>query len=326
MPFLDDNHITIQVIVPAHRAETTIEQCLTALFDAGFARDSVLVVDDGSPDRTGEIAENLGVVVRRHPTPKRPAGARNSGANGADAAILLFVDSDVVVHPGLRARIQAQFRDPTIDAVIGSYDDRPGGPVVSRYRNLLHHLTHQEAAGETPTFWSGIGAIRREVFETAGGFDPAWEDIEDVELGLRVTEADGRILLDPELLGTHLKIWTVRSMFRTDLWGRAVPWTRLIRDGRLNFQTLNAGRKHRVSAVCVLVAILSLLAALIDPRMLWLSLAASLAFVAVNLPMLVRLQQIGGVGFALSTLPFHALHYAAALLGYAKVRLFEPTR
>lgn len=326
MAHSDDNPARIQVIVPAHRAEDTIGRCLTALFAAGFAPESVLVVDDGSPDSTGDIARATGVEVHRNETPRRPAGARNKGAERAEADILLFVDSDVIVHPGLRDRIEAHFRDASLSAVIGSYDDRPGGPVVSRYRNLLHHLTHQQAAGETPTFWSGIGAIRRKVFEAAGGFDPEWEDIEDVELGLRVTEAGGRILLDPDLLGTHLKIWTVRSMFRTDLWGRAVPWTRLIIDGRLDFKTLNAALKHRISAACVLLMLLSLPAALIELRLLWLGAACTVVFLAVNLSMLRRLGQIGGIGFAISALPYHVLHYVAALLGYAKVRFLEPER
>lgn len=326
MAGLGNNPCDTQVIVPAHRAEDTIGPCLTALFAAGFPPGSVLVVDDASPDGTGAVARSLGVDVRRNETPLRPARARNAGAAGARAEILLFVDSDVVVHPGLRDRLAAHFRDPTLSAVIGSYDDRPGGPVVSRYRNLLHHLTHHEAAGETPTFWSGIGAMRRDVFEAAGGFDPAWEDIEDVELGLRVTEAGGRILLDPGLQGTHLKIWTARSMFRTDLWGRAVPWTRLIRAGRLDFRTLNAARKHRVSALCVLLAVVSLPLALFEPRLLWGTLAVAAVFLAVNLPMLRRLGRIGGIGFAVRTLPFHALHYLAAILGYAKVRLLEPSR
>jgi glycosyltransferase involved in cell wall biosynthesis len=323
MPRLDDNPGQIQVIVPAHRAEATIGRCLTALFAAGFPPDAVLVVDDGSPDRTGEIARETGVEVRRNETPKRPAEARNSGAEGSEADILLFVDSDVVVHPGLRDRIVAHFTDPTLSAVIGSYDDRPAGPVVSRYRNLLHHVTHQDAAGETRTFWSGIGAMRRSVFEAVEGYDPEWEDIEDVELGLRVTEAGGRILLDPDMLGTHLKTWTVRSMFRTDLWGRAVPWTRLIAEGRLDFQTLNAALKHRVSALCVLVAFLSLPAVLISVQFVWLLLGALIVFLGVNLRMLQRFARIDGIGFAASTLPYHALHYVAAILGYAWVRLFD---
>lgn len=325
MPATQDNECRMRVIVPAHRAESTIDACLSALLAAGFETDSILVVDDGSPDRTGEKAHAHGVRVKRHETPQRPAAARNSGAaEVVDADVLVFVDSDVVVHPGLRDRLLAHFGDAELSAVIGSYDDRPGGSLVSRYRNLLHHMTHQQAAGPITTFWSGLGAMRRSAFDGAGGFDPAWEDIEDVELGLRVTEAGGRIRLDPDMQGTHLKEWTVRSMVRTDLWGRAVPWTRLIREGRLGSRELNASLAHRLSALSVLAVLAALPVALLDARALWPATAAVIAFVVLNLPLLRLMARTGGSRLALASLPFHALHYLAAVTGYAKVRLFEP--
>jgi GT2 family glycosyltransferase len=312
-----------EVIVPAHAAERTLPACLDALFDTGFDRGEIIVVDDGSTDRTGEIARAAGVRVVRHKTPHRPARARNKGAEHAQADILVFVDADVVVHSDLRERIVAHFANPDVDAVIGSYDTEPGGPVVSRYRNLLHHLTHQSAAGSAQTFWSGIGAMRREVFEAAGGFDPAWEDIEDVELGLRVTEAGGRILLDPSMQGRHLKVWTPRSMFRTDLYGRAVPWTRLLRSGRIRLGALNTAWPHRISAATLPILVAALLAATVDLRALWLAAIAVAAFLAANARLLLRLSRIVDPVFALRVIPYHALHYAAGLLGYLRVRFLE---
>ncbi len=311
------------MIVPAHRAEKTIQSCLHAIFSSGFARESVLVVNDGSPDRTGDIAHETGVRVLTHETPRRPSGARNSGVANTDGEILVFIDSDVIVHPGMRARLESHFSDPSLTGVIGSYDDLCGGTVVSRYRNLLHHLTHQAAAGPTPTFWSGIGALRRSAFDAAGGFNSEWEDIEDVELGLRVSATGGRILLDPDMLGTHLKEWTLQSMFRTDLLGRAVPWTRLLRSGRVGIGTLNTAWPHRVSGASACLAFITLPAAVFDVRLLWLTAAAFVVFIVVNVGFLRRLAEIGGPFFALRALPFHALHYTAAVLGYARVRIFE---
>ncbi|MEM9755033.1 MAG: glycosyltransferase family A protein [Pseudomonadota bacterium] len=323
MGALEDNSIRLQVIVPAHNAEPTLPACIDALFAAGFRADGILVVDDGSGDRTGAIARAAGLRVKRHDIAQRPARARNAGAAEVDADVLVFIDADVVVHPDLQSKIRRHFADPSVSAVIGSYDANPGGPVVSRYRNLLHHVTHQKAGGKSQTFWSGIGAIRQETFEAAGGFDPAWEDIEDVELGLRVTEAGGTILLDPTMQGTHLKLWTVRSMFRTDLFGRAVPWTRLMRAGRLRVGTLNTAWAHRVSAACVLFGAIALAASPFEVRALWGVAGAAVGFAIANATLLRRFSRIADPVFAVQSMPFHIVHYTAAVLGYLRVRLFE---
>jgi hypothetical protein len=52
-----------------------------------------------------------------------------------------------------------------IAAVLGAYDTAPPVPrLVSQYRNLLHHYVHAQSPGDAETFWTGWGAMRREVF------------------------------------------------------------------------------------------------------------------------------------------------------------------
>ncbi len=312
----------IAVVVPSHQAQATLDACLSGIFGAGFPADAVTVVDDGSRDATARIARARGVRLLSNPEPLRPARARNRGADAVEADVLLFVDADVVLAPGARARLEAHFRDPKVTAVIGSYDDRPdSGSVVSDYRNLLHHWVHQTAAGRSDTFWTGIGAVRRGAFLAVGGLDRQWENIEDVEFGLRLTARGGRILLDPEIQGTHLKIWTPASMFRTDLHGRAVPWTRLLTSGRVPSGHLNTGLRHRIAAMGVATVGAALPLAILWPIALWMALAGSVTFLAASLPFLRALQRIRGTGFAVRAVPWHALHYAAALIGYGRVRL-----
>jgi glycosyltransferase involved in cell wall biosynthesis len=314
--------MTISVIVPAHQAAGTLDACLSGIFGAGFPAEAVLVVDDGSRDATVATARARGVGVLSNPAPLRPARARNRGAGAVAAEVLLFVDADVVLRPGARARLEAHFRDPEVTAVIGSYDDRPdGGSTVSDYRNLLHHWVHQRAPGPSDTFWTGIGAVRRDAFLAAGGLRSEWENIEDVEFGLRLTGRGGRILLDPEIQGTHLKVWTPASMARTDLFGRAVPWTRLLRARRARAGRLNTGRAHRVAALGVASAAAGLVLAPVWAPAAWLAAAGIAAFLGASLPFLRALRRIRGAGFALRAVPWHALHYAAALAGYALVRL-----
>lgn len=326
MPPTTSSEPTIAVVTPAHRAEAEIGACVDALLSAGFAAGEIVVVDDGSPDRTGEIAARRGVRVVRNETAQRPAWARNRGVAEVDADIVVFVDADVVIKPGARARIRRHFSDdPGLSAVIGSYDAEPSAPaVVSRYRNLLHHFVHQRSQTDAKTFWTGFGAVRRADFQRLGGLDRAWENIEDVEFGLRLTQDGGRILLDKDLQATHLKAWTLRSMFLTDLNGRAKPWTRLILRGRAGVGDLNTARAHRVSAAAVALTLAGVAAAPLAAEALWLAGAGALGFGAANAPFFRFLARRRGLRFAAMAAPYHAAHYLAALLGYVTVRFIEP--
>lgn len=315
--------LTMCVVVPAHQASGEIGRCLEALLRAGFTRDEIIVVDDGSTDMTGTRARDMRVRVLTHERPQGAAQARNAGVAATRADIVVFVDADVEVHPGARERIAAFYQgNPGYVGVFGSYDDSPPGPVVSRYRNLLHHYVHQTSSPEASTFWTGFGALRRAEFVAAGGLDPVWA-IEDVELGLRLTAQGKRIRLDKELLCKHLKQWSLRSMFMTDWKVRAVPWARLLGEGRTGLGDLNLAARHRISGALVALTLQVLLMSLAAPMMLVLAAGFIAAFIGINASFLRFLLSRGGFAFASLSVICHMVHYAAADLGYVQVRVGE---
>jgi Glycosyl transferase family group 2 len=165
----------------------------------------------------------------------------------------VFIDADVAVHPDAFTRVRAAFRgEPELAGMFGSYDDVPPAPgLVSQFRNLLHHHVHQTSPGRATTFWAGIGAMRRDVFLTSGGFDEARFKapfVEDIELGMRIVDKGERVRLDPGLLGTHLKRWTLGGMVWTDLTRRGAPWVAMLLRRRSSSSALNLSWRHRLSA------------------------------------------------------------------------------
>jgi GT2 family glycosyltransferase len=223
----------VSAIVPATNRPPTLERCVVAL-ERGDGVDEVIVVTS--------------------PREAKAAEARNIGVSRSTGDVLLFVDSDVEVHPTATGRIRAAFEsDPSLVAVFGSYDDAPASRgTVSEFRNLLHHHVHHESPGDATTFWTGLGAVRRDAFERIGGFDPSLDWLEDIDLGMRLAGDGGRIELDPAIQGTHLKHWSLAGMVKTDFVGRAIPWVELmLRDGGSS-SVLNLGWRHRASALAAI--------------------------------------------------------------------------
>ena len=287
----------LTAIVPATDRPPTLTRCTEAIRLAEGSPEELLVVD--APADAG------------------PAAARNAGARQATGEVLVFVDADVVVREDAFRRIRDAFEaDPALTAVFGSYDDAPEAPgPVSSFRNLLHHYVHQSSPGPAATFWAGLGAVRRDSFMAAGGFDEERfrvPSVEDIDLGMRLTSAGQRIVLDPLLQGKHLKSWSLAEMVRTDFARRGIPWVELMLEDRRQASrgALNLGWEHRLSALACLVG----LAGLLRRRPLAV-VAMVIALVAINRPFYLLLRR-NGLSTAVAGVGLHVIHH---LTGVAAV-------
>ena len=246
---------SVSVVIPAHDASRFLDACLAHLEASTVAPLECIVVDDGSTDDTAAIAHRHGVTVLSTDGRRGPAHARNLGAGYARGDVLFFLDADVCVHPGTLHAVVASFEeDPALDALMGAYDDAPeSAEFLSQYKNLMHAFVHQRGRRAASTFWSGCGAIRRDVFLDHCGFDESYDRpaIEDIELGYRLVRAGRKIVLDPELTVKHLKKWTFWGLVKSDIFDRGIPWTELILRDRCMPNDLNVHLSQRVSVALV---------------------------------------------------------------------------
>lgn len=220
--------LILSVVVPARNAASTLGSALSAILASDIPRDTyeLIVVDDASSDGSAAVAgRHADTVVRLTGRQAGPAYARNRGAELARGDIVAFVDADVLVRPGTLPRMVATLTDePLLDAVSASYDDTPAARnFVSQYWNLLLHFGEQRHMGLSSHFASACGAIRRTVLVSAGMYDE-WRFgtacLEGIELGQRLRGAGHQVLLSRGLQVTHLKRWTLGSVFR-EAWDRS---------------------------------------------------------------------------------------------------------
>jgi glycosyltransferase involved in cell wall biosynthesis len=304
----------LSVVVPVYNSANDLKQCLAALVKSDYEDFDVLVVDDGSTEPIKGMVDESGFNYTRIQGPSGPARARNQGVPRVQGQYVVFIDADVCVHPDTLTRIACAFHsDPSIDALIGSYDEAPAKPnFLSQYKNLFHHYVHQQSDGPIGTFWTGCGAIQRELFLSFGGFDeqryrrPA---IEDIELGTWLTGAGHRIVLDRRIKVKHLKRWTLWNLLKTDIFDRGIPWTRLMLRAGALANTLNVKPTQRLSVALAYLAPAIMLAALWWP-LLWLVALISVAAVTLlNLDFYRFFGKRTGVWFTLRVVPLHWLYF-----------------
>jgi lipopolysaccharide/colanic/teichoic acid biosynthesis glycosyltransferase len=289
-----DRSLTVTAVVPATNSPPTLAVCVDAIRHAIDPPEEVIVVDD--------------------PGLRGPAAARNFGAARATGDILVFVDADVVVHPDAFTRIRENFEtDSGLGGVFGSYDDGiPTSGPVGTFRNLLHHHVHHSCAGEAGTFWSGLGAVRREAFRSCGGFDAERfqvPSVEDIDLGMRLTSGGSRIVLNPRIQGTHLKNWGLREMLETDFSRRGIPWVTLVLRGPgAAPTTLNLSWRHRLSAGFSFLGLCGLVAG--KPRI---ALGAVASLLGLNGRFYTLLARRHGLRISAAGFGLHVLHHLVSI-------------
>ncbi len=318
--------LSISVIMPVFNGAGFLSDSLPPLIDMQQRREvlEVIVIDDGSTDGSDVIAREAGARVLYSGGRLGPGGARNQAAEVAEGNVLWFVDADVVVHPDAAHALLTGFENPDVVAVFGSYDSNPPAQnFFSRYKNLVHHYYHHRANEEAQTFWSGCGAILREAFLSTGGFNVErykYPSIEDIELGHRLINGGGRIRLLRNVQCTHLKVWRFVNLIHTEIFRRAIPWSRLIMsagDGIPN--DLNVGMSEQVRAILAGILLLSLLGWSCGYLSFSLLLVSVLLVLLANTEIALFFYRRGGLFFALRAVLFHQVYYLYSASAFAWV-------
>jgi glycosyltransferase involved in cell wall biosynthesis len=125
----------ISVVVPAYNAERFVEPCLAPVLEQMTAAHELLVIDDGSRDRTAQLVDD---IARRYPDAQVRlvrqqnqgiAGARNRGVDEARGDYLLFLDADDMLRPGTLAALGDVIREHAPDVIAFDFNMwRPDKP------------------------------------------------------------------------------------------------------------------------------------------------------------------------------------------------------
>ncbi|MBD2098857.1 glycosyltransferase family 2 protein [Trichocoleus sp. FACHB-591] len=322
-PLKGISHPFLSIVVPVYNGGEAFQACLSAITHSPFRDWELIVVDDGSSDRSAQVAHQFGAKVLRTHRPKSgPGVARNLGAQAAQGQYLCFIDADCEANLNTLSRLAEALKShPDLDAVFGSYDDAPKAPnFVAQYKNLLHHYTHQTGCEDASTFWAGCGAVKRSTFLAVGGFDTKRyprPSIEDIDLGYRIKQAGGRILLAKQVQVKHHKAWKLNSLIKTDLFDRGIPWTQLLLNSRSGMANdLNLQVSSRLSVVAVYLLLLLGLSSFYSPQAVWGLLLVTIALLILNQDVYRFFRQKRDLSFTLKAILMHWLYYIYSGLAF----------
>jgi GT2 family glycosyltransferase len=316
-------HPRISTIIPAHNAEDTLRECLTALLADDYPDHEVIVVDDVSSDSTAAICSEYPVRVIRLEANAGPAAARNRGAREATGEILFFIDSDVKVSANALETITEVFEDTSVDAVTGLFSDQQRfRNFPSEYKNMWMHHTYKRLAGEVSLFYTSGAAVRRDVFMDAGCFDENYRtpSVEDTDFGHRLRKRGHNVYVAKKLAVEHMKRYSTASVLRTDFL-RSSALTRLfLRRGLIwngHRNSTSVPGSFAVSVILLFASILLLIAGGVFGRYELLAAAGVLyvCFIAAHHEFLRSLGARGGWPYLLQGLGLVTVDTIAAGLG-----------
>jgi O-antigen biosynthesis protein len=204
----------VSVVVCSYNAERTMEACLASLEKLHYPDYEVVVVNDGSTDRTLEIAQRFPYCRIISQENKGLSVARNVGAEAATGEIVAYTDSDCVADPDWLTYLVAKmetaqlvacggpnFPPPEDSLVPAAVAVSPGGP------------THVLLSDDVAEHIAGCNmAFRRDVLLRLGGFDPVYRAAgDDVDICWRFQDEGYTIGFSPAAVVWHFRRNTVRA-------------------------------------------------------------------------------------------------------------------
>jgi peptidoglycan-N-acetylglucosamine deacetylase len=233
----------VSILIPAYNEEGVIVQTVRAALASNYSKLEVLVIDDGSADRTAELVQtNFGrdrrvrlLLQSNHGKPS----ALNHALSEAIGEIAISIDADTIVDPDAVPRLVRHFADPSVGAVAGNVKVINRNRWITRWQ-ALEYITSQNLEKRAfdllnciPVVPGAVGAWRTDLLRSNDGFSGDTV-AEDTDLTLTIRRNGWKILYDEDAIGRTEVPETVNTLVR-----QRFRWT---------FGTLQAVWKHRDTA------------------------------------------------------------------------------
>jgi peptidoglycan-N-acetylglucosamine deacetylase len=229
----------VTVLIPAHNEESVIVQTVTSVLDSDYLDLHIIVVNDGSMDRTEELLDNHFSREPRvriiHQVNRGKAAALSVAMSHAATEIVVTIDADTEIEPDAVRKLARHFSDPTVGAVAGNVKVGNRSRWLTRWQ-ALEYITSQNMEKRAFDLLNcitvvpgALGAWRKKAIDAAGGIT-ADTVAEDADLTIAIRRLGWRVCYDEEAIA-----WTEAPETPGQLIRQRFRWT---------FGTLQSFWKH----------------------------------------------------------------------------------
>ena len=216
---------SISVVVPAYNCEDTIVSVITSLLNQTLQASEIIIVDDGSTDKTAKLIKSFSDVRYVYQNNAGPSVARNKGSFLSSGEYIFFTDSDCLAQRDWLEKAMVCFEKNNVGVVAGSYGIMNNDVLLAKCIHEEIIFRHKHFMPVNPkSFGSYNFGIRRSLFMEMEGFDESYfcASGEDNDLSYRVVNTGKEIFFSREVLVDHyhtnvLKKY-LREQYRHGIW------------------------------------------------------------------------------------------------------------
>ncbi len=187
------NKPKVSVLICVYNGEKFVRQALESIYNQTYQNFEVIIVDDGSTDKTPDILVNMKdsrTFIYRNPENLGLTKSLNIGLKLCRGQYIARMDADDISLPR-RFEKQVEFLEKNSDyALVGSsyYHISEDGKIASLTKVLTGDLEIRQGLKKQNWFGHGTVMIRRDCFVSLGGYDEKYKFAQDYDLWLKVAE------------------------------------------------------------------------------------------------------------------------------------------
>jgi poly-beta-1,6-N-acetyl-D-glucosamine synthase len=225
----------ISIIIPAHNEENAIVKSIESALNANYPNKEIIVVDDGSKDRTYQLASLFASngsikLVHRDYSSGTKASTLNYGILFASGEVLVTVDADTLIEPDALNKLMEPLSDPEVTAASGNIrilcGDKGGKNLLVRLQEYEYFVAFElgrrfnSIFGTMMIISGAFGAFRSKELKTLGQYDKD-TITEDFDLTLKLRKLGKKLVYTDKAVS-----WTLVPDTWKDWRNQRIRWTR----------------------------------------------------------------------------------------------------
>lgn len=196
----------VSLYIPCYNASGTLAECLDAVLAQTYPLEEILVVNDGSTDKSGRVLK--GYPVRRISWAKNRglAHVRNTAVKNLKSELIASLDADCIAHPRWLELLIERMDNQDIAGAGGELSDPDYSSLFDLWRSVHMKQRWGEPGAEPPFLFGSNAVFRRERLIESGLYDERYRNnYEDVDICQRLKAAGYRLIYEPKAKARHLK-------------------------------------------------------------------------------------------------------------------------